>query len=654
MTRRQLWLGISDMEDMEDQIGSWDHRSMSPREDNANPTESEFFRGEGFADAITREAIQNSLDAGRGADPVVVKIERHSDEDALSPEKASKYLNSLWPHLTADEVEIKDLPDPEGPLDFITIEDFNTRGLVGDPSEHGLLSGSDPGNNDFYWFWRNRGRSGKGETQRGRWGVGKFAFPSASRINAFWGYTTRETDEETMLMGQSVLEVHSYAGNRCAPVGYYGYLRDEDSLPMPLTMSEHPTEVSQFADDFSVSRDEPGLSLVIPYPENELSSEAVTRSAIRHYFYPILGGNLVVEVKGDDSHQHLTSSSLRDVTEALDWEGHGTSESNLQSLFDFTDWAISRDEEDLTELASDGEDSAPSWDEDKFGENLEELQERFENGDRIALQAPIAVKPRNGENTLSYFHIYLEVDEDLEGSEEHYVREGLTIPDIDKLSHSGVRGLVVVEDDALSSLLGDSENPAHTSWNERNEDVKDYEHGPTTVRYVVQALNKVVGFLSRPSEGMDTELLSDFFFLPETDSSGEEEGAGEGGEDSGSDGEGGGTSGGTTTVNGDSQPLRIVPAENGFTVTSKEDVETPNSAHVEVAYVTGRGDPFNRYDPNDFQLRGSEFDWSMNGASFNITGDNTFAIEVWDEDFSISVEGFDERRDLTVRVIPSE
>ena len=639
---------------MEDSAARWRHRLMDPDELNTNPTESEFFRGEGFADAITREGIQNSLDARAGEDPVVVRISFHTEEDALDPERASAYFDTLWPHLDAEEVEIKDLPNRDEPVPFVAIEDFNTSGLEGDPAEYDVLSDSAVADNDFYWFWRNKGRSGKRDTKRGRWGVGKFAFPSASRINSFFGYTRRSSDDEVMLMGQSVLQVHRdpHSDGRCAPLGYFARFR-EDGLSLPLTMTENGQKVSQFAQDFSLNRESPGLSLVLPYPDEELSQDAVTRSAIRHYFYPILAGDLVVEVADGAKHLQITSDSLRNVTDSMDWGSSGASKESLKNLFDFTDWALDQDEGDLVELQSAGENSYPSWSESKFGDNLESLQESFEKGERISLQAPIAVKPYDGSDTLSYFHIFLEADDDLKGSEEHYLREGLTIPDISRLSRRGVRGLIVVEDDSLSSLLGDSENPAHTRWNERNEDVKDYEHGPTTVRYVVQALNKVVGYLSRPSEGTDTDLLADIFFLKQDDLPGgnhESEGSESQEDDSDPGTSSGGDSGGGGGVNRDREPFEISRTGTGFSISSREEVDSPSNARVEVAYVTGRGDSFRRYDPADFKLSDPDLDWSMSGASFDIVDDNEFDIEILNEEFSVSIEGFDARRDLTVRV----
>ena len=55
----------------------------------------------------------------------------------------------------------------------MVVEDFGARGLGGNP----LLSNApDPDSKvkeDFFWFWRNIGLSGKTGDDLGRWGLGK-------------------------------------------------------------------------------------------------------------------------------------------------------------------------------------------------------------------------------------------------------------------------------------------------------------------------------------------------------------------------------------------------------------------------------------------------------------------------------------------------
>lgn len=638
---------------MVETAGSWEFRTLRPNDLSVDPTESEFFREEGIADAITRESIQNSMDARHSADdPVIVRIGFYRGDQRLSPEKTNRYFQTLRPHLKADEVTLPDPPTDDEPMSFIVIEDFNTNGLRGDPKQYDTKTGDENGpRNDFYYFWRNRGRSLKGSTDRGRWGVGKLAFSSASRAHAFWGYTRRSGDDRALLMGLSLLQVHhvpEIEEERFAPDGYYSRLGEND-LALPLDDCTHEVEVQQFREDFSLKRNgENGLSVVIPYPDQEgLSPTKAVRSAILHYFYPILAGDLEVVVSANGDEWHLKSDTIRETSSSMDWSDHNTSAEGLDRLLDFTEWILGSAKDEIIELNAAGEDGAPGWVENHFGDSLEDLRDRYEDGERIALRAPIIVKPVRGKDDLSYFDIYLVRDPELGASDEHYIREGLTIPDIRKTRQRGIRAMVVVEDDSLSSLIGDAENPAHTTWSERADRVnRNYKHGATTVRYVKNAIREIAALLSRPAEGKNEDLLRDYFYLEEEDRPPESGGSGGNGEpdDNGDSGGGNGEAGTTRT------PFQISQVDGGFAITGRSGAEVPKQARVKVAYDTGRGDPFRNYSPIDFRLTEIDIQRSARGAYLQNVQDNQFDIVVEHQDFRVKVSGFDRRRDLTVRV----
>ena len=65
---------------------------------------------------------------------------------------------------------------------------------------------------NFFWFWRNVGRSGKVHDARGRWGLGKAVFSKASGINTYYGLTVRDSDSKVLLMGESILRIHKVEG----------------------------------------------------------------------------------------------------------------------------------------------------------------------------------------------------------------------------------------------------------------------------------------------------------------------------------------------------------------------------------------------------------------------------------------------------------
>ena len=108
-------------------------------------------------------------------------------------------------------------------MKFLVFEDSNTKGLEGNPEEYYVENNNDDLAHNFYYFWRNVGRSGKTDDKLGRWGLGKTVFPASSQINSFWGLTVRKSDQRKMLMGQCILRIHNIEGVKREECGYKPY-----------------------------------------------------------------------------------------------------------------------------------------------------------------------------------------------------------------------------------------------------------------------------------------------------------------------------------------------------------------------------------------------------------------------------------------------
>jgi hypothetical protein len=232
----------------------------------------------------------------------------------------------------------------------------------------------------------------------------------------------------------------------------------------------------------------------------------------------------------------------------------------------------------------------------------------------------------------------------------------------------GVRALVLIRDKALSALLGDSENPAHTEWQERSPKFKDrYRHGATTLRYVRNVARELVRVLTRPAEGRDFTLLRQLFSLElpdeaETPSPAGDlshAGAGEHGEEEG-----------VETVGKDRQfvlqklaggfRIRGVAGNSASTeaaasaevAASAEAAEIPATV-VSVAYDVRRGNPFVQYHRLDFDLAAPPIEITAQHAVVVANDRNTLVFRPERPDFVLTVRGFDRHRDLRVRAVPA-
>ncbi len=619
---------------------------MQPGEMNIDPIEAEFFSTEALgslADALVREAIQNSLDARLPGEQLTIRISFPQAGEVLNGESKVPYLAGLWGHLNANRSGLTDLPSSSELLNYVVIEDFGTRGLQGDPSQsEDVELDAAAARNDFYYFWRNVGRSRKHAAELGRWGLGKTVFSAASRINAFFGLSIRADDRRRVLMGQAVLKIHKLRDQRFYPYGYFG--RFDNGFALPLEDAAH---VQRFRRDFLISRsDEPGLSVIIPFPVAELTPQAVLASIIRHYFIPIISGDISAEIVHDGKTEFLDARTLdRYITRDSREDAP-----QLGRLLELARWGVQLPREQYARLNPPSAARAPRWNDDCIAADaLGPLRGRFNAGRPIAVSVPVWVKPAAAEPVLSQFDVYLERDDALGSAEEHFVRDGITIAGVRAAMQKGMRVLVLVRDQPLSELLGDSENPAHTEWQERSPKFKDrYRHGPFTLRYVKNVPREIVRAMTRPTEDRDFDLLRHVFALDiPTEQSvvdpkkGREDKPGT--EDTGE-------AMSVETVGVD-RFFQLQKLHGGFRLAGNGDGRAmPRNAAVWVAYDVRRGNPFIQYQRPDFELDKPPIVIESEHAEITRRGGNLLVIDIRDPHFRVTVEGFDVRRDIRVRV----
>ena len=282
----------------------WEFKTWEPGDKVRDPIQGEFFSTDAIknpAEALVREAVQNSLDAGTGS-PVRVRFYISGEEGALPAARMAQYLNGSWPHFTAAGNGLRDVPSPTDSCPFLACEDFSTRGLEGDPKQWREIAGE---NNHFYYFFRTEGKSAKTEQERGRWGIGKYVFPRSSRINSFFATTVRG-DNRRLFMGQAVLKSHSIDGKYYKPDGSLG--QGVNGLIMPV---EDTTFVEQFYADFRLKRaSQPGLSVVVPWYDREITFDHLVKAAVGDYYYAILKGDLVIDIESPSKSINLSATTI--------------------------------------------------------------------------------------------------------------------------------------------------------------------------------------------------------------------------------------------------------------------------------------------------------------------------------------------------------
>lgn len=633
----------------------WKFRVMSKGEELVDPVHGEFFSTDivgGLSKALVRETIQNSLDAKpkTSTEPVRVAFRFGTHAAAQIPAVAcEQHLQGLRQHLVAKGCGLRDVPPEDSAVPYLVIEDFGTSGLEGDPEEDDI-EGSDGAAHNYFYFWRNIARSGKGEDDRGRWGLGKSVFPASSRINTFFGLTVRAGDGRRLLAGQAVLKIHrDDAGERCAPYGKFGLFTDAAN-PDFGTPAENPDHLDGFCELFRLQRGTgSGLSIVIPFPEEELTPNEILLAVIEQYFHPILAGDLIVQMETADGLLTIDHDSIDVALDRIDFSAQKTDRQQLERRLEFVRWILAQDGESCIEPAKAAElRAAPNWTKIGFADDvIAAARSTFTDGGRIAFRIPTKVQRAGQAPVPAQFCAYLERDASLEGYESHYIREGIKIIGVEPRLPQGMRGVVVIEPGPLASMLGDSENPAHTEWHKDSPKFKGrYEHAPSCLIFVRDTLSRLVRELSPPAGTVDKELLKDLFFLPIEQSS-----------DSNTPRKKN-RKGRDETDRPDIPPsepptpmLQVSQIPGGLTIRRHPRADRrPEGVKVKLGYIVRRGNPFKKYNTADFELDRNPITLDTAGVDVTVLKQNTLEFDIRDDDFSVQIAGFDPNRDLKVRV----
>lgn len=638
---------------------------MSPSEINENPVQGEFFSTD-LPKRFVRESVQNALDARlqngrRDAGPVRVRFFLGGKERALDAKRAAGYLDGLRPHFRA-VVDAENARGPrkkeldarkelfDGPMPFLVVQDFGTTGLRGD------VEANEPEakGNDFWGLFRSVGISPKGQDAGGSWGLGKWVFPDASRLNAFVGVTRRRGEDRLLLMGQAMLRLHKMHGKKYSHYGYFASASEEPDerwLPMPVD-SRGPDSrggagafVRRAVDDFGLRDSKSGTSVVVLHPEKELTDPGkLAWAVVTQYFWPIVAGDLVVEIDPPGVRTRVVDARTisTEVHQCGNAPGKGEEEPGaLARAIELAKWALEAEREHVD---ADGarKKSAISPLE------VQRLRKRYEKGDRLAFRVTTKVG-----GTLARFNVFLERDDNLRRGQDFFVRGHLHIPDMDYIEGFRARALTFVPSrrNMLGHLLRDAEGPAHERWSPSAPRLKKkgWPAAPERVREAQRAAERILEQLAVRPEEKQRDVFADLF-PSKTKGGPAKTTRPPAAPDHGPDQSHGEESGRPS--------LRAKPVSGGFALDAGPNGNAGGAWTVRMAYDVARGTArtaFSRFAVGlkagcpDFSLRENRLAVEHEDCTYEVLSDNELCVRVDGPDFAFKVTGFDER-DLLVEI----
>lgn len=582
-----------------------------------------------ISETIVREAVQNSLDAAVDETTKVKVIFKWVDkESGLDPSFFQSLFKDQIHHAEAAELEIQDLnfDDPRA----LVIEDFGTSGLTG--------SINTKDNNNFTDFWRRHGKSHKTGKSRGRWGLGKLVYSVTSQIGVFFGATCQKGNgEKVYLMGQTVLNLREVEGIQYPPHAFFADVENEADpftrIPVPIKDGEL---IKQFTQQFSLNRfQNPGLSIIIPFPNPAFDPKRMISVSIANYFYPLITGQLELQIDrieiNKENVREMAKKYARDKFHQID------------ILFDFIEEIHVAEQSQLHELK-------PSWlddgklDEDDFDtKTLETIRDSFSRGDLVGLSLPVTLKKKNNDLLPTQFSVYIKRPASLLKGKDLYVRGGLTLPAESKFKDRIALGAMIAEQEPICDFLGDAENAAHTRWTTNTEKLrKNYRNTQATVTAIKKSVVQLFDLLAEVTEEEDQNALLNFFWFDEP-------------------------KGGRKKKRKKPEPplpvppippskplVRISEVSGGFTVTPDnglEESKLPKPLDLRVAYDVSKGNPFKKYSSHDFTVgrNGNILVKTAENVRIISAKENAWTLEITAIPFKFTVTGFDKNRDLKVK-----
>jgi hypothetical protein len=633
----------------------WRFPLMTPGAQVVDPVTAEFFNGEGLetpSDALVRETIQNSLDARIPGRNAPVRVRYTFSAGATERGLKSMWLSGLEPHLRSRKSGISTLPAPADPLTSLLIEDYGTTGLTGDPSQWNNVTDEwGDRRNNFFFFWRAVGATGKGVGDKGSWGLGKSVLPASSRINSIIGLSCQHPDCGLRLFGLSVLKHHAVEGGSDVhvPYGYFGRHDGGNAVALPI---EDPSVIASFCESFGADRrGEPGLSIAILLPNTQITGASLVASAIVHYFYPILAGQLIVEVKAGGRLTVVDATTIEQCTTdmGLHLEAHRIEVTQLKAALELARWSIEHRTSSAVRLGLCSDPTRPQWEDAVFAVNgWDETRQRFNRGLPVEFEIPVRVSAKGEASQDTSFLVALKRSPTEQRSLTLYLRDGITVRDVKSQVARGVVAFVTVDGGPLAAFLRDAENPAHTLWRaNQGRLAARYERPRLLLSFVIASIGALFERLTKATEGLDADWLADLFSVEE------EEGVHQ-----------------VLVASGfrrgsDPQTPRVPPLPNrpepvavavcaGGVVIKGCDASPGRLVSVELAYDVRRGNAFQKWSELDFELGMRGMRVENEGVTLLRAEKNRIEFAIDQPSFSLRVLGFDDTRDVRVRVDVSE
>lgn len=587
--------------------------------------------------SLVRESIQNSIDARVDFDSPVRVSFRISELKPGAPGLAQQFAG-LAAHMVATRQISVDDRLAQG-CRYLVVEDFNTTGLRG-YTHNEMPSDATKKTENFYYFVHAEGDTNKSGGDRGKWGIGKVVFPKISSLKTFFLISVRNiggNSVDKVGIGQALLKTHKIDGKEYQPDGWLAEFSEEEGYS-----SLKGDALDSLGSTFEVIREqETGLSVIVPFVNEVITSPSIIHAVIREYYLAIINEELICEVTDENGVKRvLTSETLEELVKDLEFERVDQRDEFLAQI---SLAKKNRSGEIVKFSASLAKFAGNSLGELKLSEeNLEAAKQVFHQDGLIRIEVPIEVP-------LAFGGIATEKDTysillKKQAAKSHpvtFAREGILVPGNARINVKFATVLVVIDSGPLANLLGFSEGPAHQNWSADTEKIKaayanSHKRVESVIKFVRNTVRTLVASLADPGTELDQSVLSEFFSEIEDIAVDPDKPVKPG-----------------RVGPSESQPVSVSASKikGGFRLSrGARTLQKGAIVTSEVAYGVARGSAFAKWSPLDFKLEDKPINVSSSGVEIIRKTGKVISFKVTDSEFELKVWGFDDLRDVELDI----
>lgn len=562
-----------------------------------------------------------------------------------------KYLSGIKDYLIKSEPGYDSSID-ENNTDFLIIEDFNTYGLTGD------LDNPKKGERYKHFFLSfSKSKSG---TQLGRRGQGRNVYFIASKIRSFFGYSIQSDTKKKLLRGTCHAGQLTIGEDNYNPYLSYTLPYNDQKPELQNKKETKPITDEIIINDFIKStglkrKDEPGLSIIIPYPLERLKINTLKVSYLKRFWAAILFNRLEFEI----DNELIDEKNIKEQCKSIDIDPEyidfiydsRTLQDDQFNIFDFTEQHITEDIFNPSIFNK---------------EKIDDLRKNYYAGKTLSFKVFVKIPYKNSEEKKSFFNFHLKravTDNNLKRP-ALFMRGFLQLPEMSKKFKYNSKCLAYlwVDDHHMSTFLGDSEGKAHLKWDMNHRDIaKNYkvESAEKIFLLINSCLNNIYKIITETDEEVDYDTFSSFIPKVESDENEEDKIEKRLIDDFDINKKGKArkiTKKKRKHKNITKKMVEDRKVEGGFIIVKMETTDKkdfPMVVRSTCAYNVRRGNPFNAYQP--------ERHFKINQGSVRITREekvkdlkvidgNRIEFIALEDNFVVEIKGFDtSKKDIYVK-----